>query len=106
MFTSYAYFITALLFFQLWWVSSEVMAQRNVESTLSEKSASLRSSASRRTNDTDSTASVDSDGNEGGKIGDSRDEFRALGGETVLTLGSTSVGKCLEYSATAILREI
>ena len=71
-----------------------VMAHRNAgESTLSEKSASLRSSASRRTEDTDSTASVDSDGNEGGKLGDSREEFRVLGGETVLSLGGTSVGK-------------
>lgn len=70
------------------------MAHRHTESlTLSDKSGSLRSNNSRRTADTDSTASVDSEGHEPGKIGDSREEFRVLGGETVQSIGGTSAGE-------------
>lgn len=76
-----------------------MMAHRNSDSlTVSEKSSSLRSTASRQTadtnshSDTNSTASVDSDGQESVNICDGNEQFRAIGGEVIMTVGDKSTG--------------
>ena len=72
------------------------MAHRNSDSmpvSDSEKSASLRSTASRHTDDndcdTDSTASVDSDIQEFRNSVNSKDTFRVMGGEIIMAVGES-----------------